>query len=72
MSGLLASLFNSWDMVFPYSLSQNPNLKYYWLTLPKMIVWKLWLERNAHIFRDSSASVSQVVGKIQVLLGECI
>jgi hypothetical protein len=37
-----------------------------------MIVWKLWLEHNACIFRDSSASTAQVVGKTQVLLGECL
>jgi hypothetical protein len=37
-----------------------------------MIVWQLWLERNARIFRESSSFVAQVVVKTQVLLGECL
>ena len=43
-----------------------------WLTLPKFICWKLWLERNNRIFRGTSISPIKVVVKIKALLGDFI
>ena len=45
----ILSLFSSWDLVFPGPLQQKPRLNFSWLTLPKFIIWEIWLERNTFL-----------------------
>ena len=55
----ILSLFSSWDLVFPGPLQQKPGLNLNWLSLPKFIIWKIWLERNQHIFKGIAQSTAQ-------------
>ena len=55
----ILSLFNSWDLVFPGPLQQKPGLNFSWLTLPKFIIWKIWLERKQHIFKGIAQIIAQ-------------
>ena len=40
------------------------------MALPKIIFWKIWLERKAHVFIDKFSYIAQVVVKIKALLGD--
>ena len=55
----ILSLFSSWDLVFPGPLQQKLGLNLNWLSLPKFIIWKIWLERNQHIFKGIAQSTAQ-------------
>jgi len=46
----VVSLYSAWGSIFPEPLKRDSWFKLCWLTLPKFICWKIWLERNAHIF----------------------
>ena len=39
---------------------------------PKILCWKLWLERNNRIFRGLVSTPTQVAGKVKALLGEFV
>ena len=38
--------------------------------VPKVLCWKLWLERNNRIFRETTRSPAQVALKVKALLGD--
>ena len=40
--------------------------------VPKILCWKVWLERNNRIFRDLAASPAQVASKVKALIGELV
>ena len=40
--------------------------------IPKIICWKLWLERNNIIFRDERCNAARVITKFKALLGEAL
>jgi ribonuclease HI len=42
------------------------------MTLPKLILWKLWLERNSQIFRNQSSTPAHVSVKAKALLDDCL
>jgi len=64
----LTSLLIHWKDACPFSLNKKERLKLSWVSLPKFIVWKIWLERNARIFKGKKASADQVVAKDKALM----
>ena len=40
--------------------------------IPKIVCWKLWLERNNRLFRNESCNSSRVITKVKALLGETL
>ena len=40
--------------------------------VPKILCWKLWLERNNRIFRDIAGTLPQVALKVKALLGDLV
>jgi hypothetical protein len=40
------------------------------MTLPKLILWKLWLEKNSQIFRNQSSTPAHVSVKAKALLDD--
>ena len=40
--------------------------------VPKILCWKLWLERNNRIFRDTARTPYQVALKVKALLGDLV
>ena len=65
-------LLINWATVPPFANIKNPKIKSYWMSLPKFILWKLWLERNARIFIGKASLASQVATKDEGLLGDCL
>jgi hypothetical protein len=41
-----------------------------WRALPKFILWKIWLEQNNRIFRETSSNPAQVATRIKAYFGE--
>lgn len=41
-----------------------------WLISPSIIIWNIWLERNNRIFRKQSASLSNILIKIEAFISE--
>jgi ribonuclease HI len=41
-----------------------------WRALPKFILWKIWLEQNNRIFRETTSNTSQVATRIKAYFGE--
>jgi hypothetical protein len=68
-SAELTSLLIHWQAPCPFSLNKKERLKLCWVSLPKFILWKIWLERNARIFKGKEASADQVVAKVKALMG---
>jgi len=66
----IPSLLCYWFHSSPFTSHQKDKLACAWLTLPKFIFWKLWLERNNCLFRGISSPPLQVVTKIKSLLGD--
>jgi len=61
----IASLFYNWSKLAPFSLSNMSLLKHCWMWMPKILYWKIWLERNKRIFRGTSGMPSQVAVQIK-------
>ena len=40
--------------------------------VPKVVCWKLWLERNSRIFRDIAGTPAQTALKVKALFGELV
>ena len=40
--------------------------------VPKVVCWKLWLERNSRIFRDIAGTPTQTVLKVKAMLGDLV
>jgi len=64
------SLLRNWASLCPFSLKSKDKLKCWWLTLPKFILWKIWLERNAWILKNQSSNHTHVSIKSKALLGD--
>jgi hypothetical protein len=68
----IPSLLSNWASLCPFSLKSKDQLKCCWLTLPKFILWKIWLQRNARIFINKSSTPTHVYFKSKALLGDCL
>jgi hypothetical protein len=47
----IPNLLLNWQALCPFSLTKKDQLKSCWGYLPKFICWKIWLERNARVFK---------------------
>lgn len=65
-------LFSSWASLSPFALNKKALLKSAWMWIPKAFCWKIWLERNRHIFREEECSSSRVASKAIAMLGEAL
>ena len=63
-------MFTYWLEAAPFSFTKLKLLKQCWMWVPKILCWKLWLERNNRIFRDTVRSPPQVALKVKALLGD--
>jgi ribonuclease HI len=63
-------LLRNWRSLCPFQVGKKSQLNILWSTLPKFILWKIWLERNNRLFREITCSSAQVASKIKSLFGE--
>jgi ribonuclease HI len=70
LSDEISNLLLSWQALCPFSLTKKDRLKSCWGYLPKFICWKIWLERNAQIFKGKTASEAQVIAKAKAMMGD--
>ena len=70
MHVIVVSLFCSWKERYPRVLKKKSIWTRIWLSIPKFIYWKLWLETNDMIFNNIVHSPLTVVAKAKVLLLE--
>ena len=50
----------------------NPLLKQVWKSLPKFLLWKIWLMRNSIIFKAKTSNLNMVVGSSWAMVHELI
>ena len=50
----------------------NPLLKQVWKSLPKFLLWKIWLMRNSIIFKAKTSNLNMVVGSSWAMMHEVI
>jgi hypothetical protein len=60
----------NWLASCPFSLNKKERLKRRWVSLPKFILWKLWLQYNACIFKGKTSNVAHVVAKAKTMMGD--
>jgi hypothetical protein len=63
-------LLQNWNSFCPFQTTKKGQISTLWRTLPKFILWKIWLERNNRIFRETKNSPAQVATKIKAYFGE--
>jgi ribonuclease HI/exonuclease III len=68
----VTSLFTSWVVLAPFSFTNLSLLKHCWMWVPKVVCWKLWLERNSRIFRDIAGTPTQTALKVKAMLGDLV
>lgn len=61
----IKDIFSSWPQ-----LCKESAMAGLWSEVPTMILWHLWRERNARIFKDKEAPVHKVIGGIEVGISE--
>jgi len=54
----------------PFQATKKGQLSTLSRALPKFIFWKIWLERNNRIFRETSSNPAQVATRIKAYFGE--
>jgi hypothetical protein len=64
------ALLRNWNSLCPFQTTKKGQLSTLWRTLPKFILWKIWLERNNRLFREAKSSPAQVATKIKAHFGE--
>ena len=57
---------------YPGITPKNKHIRAAWLTLPKIICWQIWLERNQRIFRDKKNDFKIVLVKIKSQLKDSL
>ena len=60
LPGYFTELFSCWISLSPFSLSKKFLLKTIWMWIPKFLCWKIWLERNNRVFKETSRLPLQV------------
>ena len=43
-----------------------------WMWIPKFVCWKIWLERNNRVFKETSKLPIQVAIKAKIMLAEAL
>jgi len=72
LPGSTLDLFSSWAGLAPFDLHKKALLKASWMWTPKIICWKIWIERNRRIFQEEFRSSTKVASICKALLGEVI
>ena len=62
--------FISWDQAYQGNLDNKASFKNCWKTLPKVMFWNIWIERNQRVFKDKAQIPEQIAAKTQALMGE--
>ena len=52
------------------NLEKKTGFKTCWMTLPKVMFWNIWIERNQRVFKDKAQTPEQIAAKTQALMGE--
>ena len=52
------------------NLEKKTGFKTCWMTLPKVMFWNIWIERNQRVLKDKPQIPKQIVAKTQALMGE--
>ena len=65
-------LISCWSSLSPFDLSKKNLLKTMWMWIPKFVCWKVWLERNNRVFKETSRLPIQVVIKAKIMLAEAL
>ena len=50
----------------------NPLLNQVWKSLPKFLLWKIWLMRNSIIFKAETSNLNMVVGSSWAMMHEVV
>jgi len=67
----VVELFSTWKDRYP-SLSFNSLWAKVWITIPKLVWWKLWLARNEQTFNNTAWTPNMVAAKAKGLLLETL
>ena len=54
----------------PFLTAKKGQISTLWRTLPKFILWKIWLERNNKLFRETKNNPAHVATKIKAFFGD--
>lgn len=65
LPGTTVDLFSNWETSYPGPAPKNHTIKSAWAVLPKIISWKIWLERNRRIFRNTKKNHKILENKIK-------
>jgi hypothetical protein len=63
-------LLSNWISLFPFQMTKQGYLLALWKSIPKFILWKIWIERNN--LRETKRTQEQIVSKIKALFSESI
>jgi hypothetical protein len=63
----LHSLLVDWPTLSSFPTQKKSLVSILWQTLPRFILWGLWLERNSRIFREKERNPPQVATRIRSL-----
>jgi hypothetical protein len=66
----VTALLRNCNSLCPFQTTKKGQLSTLWRTLPKLILWKIWLERNNRLFKEAKSSPTQVATKIKAMFGE--
>jgi hypothetical protein len=64
------SLLSNWHSLCPFRTANQGHLLALWRTIPKFILWKIWIERNNRLFREAKRTPAQVATRIKALFSE--
>jgi ribonuclease HI len=63
-------LLSNWQALCPFRTANQGHLLALWRSIPKFILWKIWLERNNRLFREEKRTPAQVATRIKALFSE--
>lgn len=72
MPNTIVEMFTKWTDRYPGHPPINQVIKTSWGILPKIICWKIWLERNRRLFRGTNHNSKVIEGKVISQIKECL
>ena len=72
LPGTFMELISEWAALSPFCLNNKISLKIIWMWIPKFLCWKIWLERNNRVFKETSRLPLQVAVQAKILLSEAL
>jgi len=64
------TLLQKWSTLCPFQTTKKGQISVLWRTLPKFILWKIWLERNNRLFMETKRIPAQVATKTKAYFCE--